>query len=285
MAADGALERLTGDVWVLASAFVQSKRGLIVDEGGATLIDTSLIVAESEMMIAAAHAAGRPARRIVLTHSHYDHSAGCQLLPQAERIAQRGAGEWMLTAHARGYLERDPPEHPDVKRIVITLPTLEIDGPAVLRLAAHRLTLLPTPGHSPDSMSVLVEPEGVLFAGDAVITCFPPVIEDGDSRQALESYRRIQGLAFDWLVPGHGPVLERAAADRHIEISRAYLAALRDRIDRLDDPGTPLAEVEAATAGLTAPLPPDLSMVAHWHARATAKVWAERRAALQAGAA
>jgi glyoxylase-like metal-dependent hydrolase (beta-lactamase superfamily II) len=267
---------------VLASEFVQSKRGLILDADGAVLVDTSMIQAETEMMLEGARRAGQPARRIVLTHSHFDHSAGCQLLPQSERIAQRGAGEWMLSEHARNYLAKEPPEHPDVRRLVVTLPTLEIDGPADLRLAEHHLRLAPTPGHSPDMMSVLVEPERVLFAGDAVITCFPPVIEDGDSAAALHSYERIQSMSFDWLVPGHGPLLDRPAAIVYIDACRQYLEALRATVERFDDPGTPLPVVEAAAAGVIDRLPPGLDLAPLWHQRAVGKVWSERRAALAA---
>jgi len=272
------LERLGGDVWVLASEFVHSKRGLILDSGGAVLVDTPVVMAESEKMIAAAQQARRPVGRIVLTHSHFDHSAGCQLLPHAERIAQRGAGGWMLSAHAAAYLAQEPPEHPDLKRLAITPPTLEIDGSAQMMLAEHRLRLIPTPGHSPDSMSVLVEPEGVLFAGDAVVTCFPPVIQDGDSLEAVQSYRRILGIEFRWLVPGHGPVLDRPAAVRHIEASLSYLEILRGRVAQLTTQGAPLPQIEAEVAGLTAGLPTGLEMVPEWHRRATAKIWAEQQA-------
>jgi glyoxylase-like metal-dependent hydrolase (beta-lactamase superfamily II) len=127
-----------------------------------------------------------------------------------------------------------------------------------------------------------VEPEGVLFAGDAVITCFPPVIEDGDSAEALRSYQRIQSMPFQWLVPGHGPVLDRPAAIGHIDACRLYLEALRATAQRFDDPGTPLPAVAAAAAGVIDQLPPGLDLVPHWHQRAVGKVWSERRAALAA---
>jgi glyoxylase-like metal-dependent hydrolase (beta-lactamase superfamily II) len=130
---------------------------------------------ESQRLFRHAQESGQPVRRIVLTHSHFDHTTGCQFLLDGERIAQKGAGEWMLSEAAREYLALDPPEHPDLKRFTITLPSLEITGSATLRGTNHTLHLFPTPGHSPDSMSIWVEPEGILFTGDVLSPVFRPL--------------------------------------------------------------------------------------------------------------
>jgi len=268
---------LVSGVYILSSPFFQSKRGLIVDASGSVLVDTSISFAETEMMLDQAEASGQPVRRIVLTHSHFDHSAGCQLLPRAERIAQHGAGEFLLSAHAAEYLARRPPEHPDLARVHITLPTIELEGAATVRLELGMLHLLPTPGHSPDSMCILVEPKGILFTGDTLVTCFPPVIQDGDSTDAVASLKRILALRFEWLVPGHGPVLDASAAREHCQTSLNYLEAMRSRISRFDDPETPFEVISAAVDDLCSVFPFPSDTVQEWHERAVAKVWEEKR--------
>jgi cyclase len=270
------LTQLVPDVYVLESAFVQSKRGLILDATGSTMIDTSVAFNETRLMIQQAEEAGAPLRRLLLTHSHFDHSAGSQLLHYIERIAQRRAGEWMLSNHAANYLAQRPAEHPNLEAITITLPTLEINGTAEIRLSDRSLSLLPTPGHSPDSMSILLQPEGILFAGDAVVTCFPPIIQDGSGFAEIESLRRILKLDFRWLVPGHGPVLERDPALRHIRACLDYLLAVAECVTTQHDPQTPFQTVLASVENTITLLPEGLEAVELWHERAVARLWQEQ---------
>ncbi|NIM94012.1 MAG: MBL fold metallo-hydrolase [Anaerolineales bacterium] len=283
MIENASLKELMPNLFILNSPFVHSKRSLIIDATGSVMIDTSVSLAETKMMIDKADELGQPIRRLILTDGHFDHSAGSQLLAEAERIAQRGVGEWMLSKHAQDYLELDPPEHPDLKMFTVTLPTFEIDGSAVLNLTHRLLRLFPTPGHSPTHMSVFLEPDGVIFAGDAVMTCFPPVIQDGESEDALESYREILEMDFNWLVPGHGPVLEAAEAREHIERCIQYLQELRIRISKFDDPGISFEEVEQSVKELPCLFPDDIEMVEEWHDKAVNKVWDERRGELMGG--
>lgn len=280
MSSEATLECLTSNVYILNSPFVQSKRGLIVDKFGSILIDTSVSLAETKLMLRHAEKQGSAVSRIIITHGHFDHTVGCQLLPDGERIAQQGAGEWMLSDHAKSYLALEPPEHPDLRNFQITLPTLEIDGSAVLRLSDRTLYLFPTPGHSPDSMSVLLEPDGILFTGDAVITCFPPVIQDGNSAQAVTSLRKILTVEYKWLVPGHGSILNRSNAQRHCQMHLDYLEEILSRISKIDDPNTPLTEIQSQMEDLTSIFPATIEMVEVWQPKAVAKIWKERSQSL-----
>jgi cyclase len=276
-----ALTPLINELFILSSPFFQSKRGLIIDRAGSLLIDTSISLAETQLMAEHAKQSDHPISRIVLTHSHFDHSLGCQLFPRIERIAQMGAGEWMLSNHAQEYASGEPPEHPDLKRLEITLPTIEIEGNAIIRLETHTLQLFPTPGHSSDSMSVLVEPYKILFSGDALVTCYPPIIEDGDSGQAITSHQRLLETDFSWLVPGHGPVLNYRDAYRVAQTGLNYLQELRSRLGSITDPNTPFDEVKEFVSRLTDFFPDDMDMLAHWHGKAVAKVWREHQVELQ----
>lgn len=276
MSPSAAITQLVPGVYVHDSPFFQSKRTLIVDGSGSTLVDTPVAFADTRMLLALAEAESRPVRRIILTHSHFDHSAGCQLLPAAERIAQRGAGEWMLSPHATSLLTRRPTEHPDLAQLCVTLPTMELEGAASVRLQQRTLRLLPTPGHSPDSMSLLLEPDGILFTGDGFVTCFPPIIQDGDSAQAVATHKRILALDFAYVVPGHGPVLPATEARRHCRTSLRYLQQIRRALARLD-PETPLEVVLTSVQDLCSLFPFPEDMTRHWHEHAVAKVWEERR--------
>lgn len=274
--------KIEPNVYVLQSTFVNSKRGLIVDDTGSTIIDTSVSFSETEMMIDKANNVGKPVRRVILTHSHFDHSAGSQILQDVERIAYNGASENMLSKHTKEYLAMRPAEHPDLENVRITLPTIEIDGEAIIRLAGRELLLFSTPGHSPDSMSILIEPDGILFTGDAVITCFPPVIQNGSCQEAIKTTKFILGMDFSWLVPGHGPVLAMSDAHQHCKISLEYLVQMRETLLTIEDPETPMKILQAAVEDLPGIFPQEIEMVEVWHQRALTKIWEEQWLSLNA---
>jgi glyoxylase-like metal-dependent hydrolase (beta-lactamase superfamily II) len=125
-------------------------------------------------------------------------------------------------------------------------------------------------------MSILLERDGILFAGDAVVTCFPPIIQDGSADDEIQSLELILALDFDYLVPGHGPVLERETARRHCQASLDYLRSLRDCLDTVLADDRPLAELLAVAAPALNHLPEGLEAVAHWHKSAVERIWQQR---------
>ncbi len=125
--------------------------------------------------------------RHVFTHLHADHVGAFGLLPDAEVVV--GATEWRAarsrTGRVRGLT---------VPRQPARLAVVDFDGPAIGPFAAsHALTAdgavlaLPTPGHSPGHLSVLVRSDGghAVIAGDAVYS----------ERQLLGGW--IDGVAID----------------------------------------------------------------------------------------
>lgn len=166
-------------------------------------------------------AAGLPVRRIVTTHGHLDHTEGIAALVQA-------------TGAEVGW------------------PEAELDGVPV--------RVLSTPGHTADSVSLLLPEDGVLFSGDFVLGRGTTVIAapDGDLGAYLDSLGRVLALAeagaFAAIAPGHGPVVNDPVA--WLRFYRAH------RLERLDQiraalvagAADPDAVVDAVYPGLAAPL-------------------------------
>ena len=142
--------------------------------------------------------AGPGIDRILCTHSHPDHSPGAAWL--RERTGARVYGQ---PAPDDGY--QDPAYAPDAgiahgERIAA--------GEGVLQ-AIH------TPGHASNHVCFLLEPAGLLFTGDhlmsgSTVIIIPP---DGSMREYLESLRRLRELPLTTLVPGHGAVMPDALAE------------------------------------------------------------------------
>ena len=97
-----------------------------------------------------------------------------------------------------------------------------------VKLGKNVLKVMETPGHSPGSISLLEEDEGLAFVGDLVFSNgFGRTDLPGGSREELEdSLSRLVNLAGDWEVySGHGPIFrlsEKVA-------NSPFLADLKDR--------------------------------------------------------
>jgi glyoxylase-like metal-dependent hydrolase (beta-lactamase superfamily II) len=95
-----------------------------------------------------------------------------------------------------------------------------------------------TPGHSSDSVCLLLTADRALLTGDTVLGRGTTVVAFPDGRLGdyLDSLQRLRDLAdtdIDVLLPGHGPVLETP-----VEVLTYYLKHREER----------LAQVRAAVA-------------------------------------
>jgi len=162
-----------------------------------------------------AAAAGQRVTRILLTHGHHDHSAGAARLAELTGAPVAAADP----AHRRGAAGGLGPGE-------------------VLAGAGCELRVVPSPGHTADSVCLLLPADGALLTGDTVLGRGTTVIaEDGSLADYLASLDRLRALAgaerLRTLLPGHGPVLGDPAG-----VLDFYLAHRRER----------LAEVRAAVA-------------------------------------
>jgi glyoxylase-like metal-dependent hydrolase (beta-lactamase superfamily II) len=106
-------------------------------------------------------------------------------------------------------------------------------------------TALATPGHSPDSVCLLLG--GACFTGDTVLGTGSVFIAPGEGSLSayLDSLRRLRELDLEVLCPGHGPYVWDPhrkldeyidhRLDRERRLVAALEAGLRDRDDLLDE--------------------------------------------------
>lgn len=204
------------NTWVLREP--GSDRSIVVDPGPL----------HDDHLDAVAAVAGH-VEAVVVTHHHLDHTEAARSF--AERM---GCG-------VRGL---DPEQCWRSEPIV--------DG-EVLSVGGLEVEVLTTPGHTSDSVSLLIEADGALLTGDMVLGRGTTVIvhPDGDLGSYFDSIAKMRSLVTDGraqsLWPAHGPVLPDAAA-----VLDHYVVHRRER----------LAQVEGALSrlGLTpASLPPDVA--------------------------
>lgn len=180
----------------------------------------------------------KPVRYVVVSHYHADHIYGLQAFKDhtgAVVIAQERAAEYRENdettderADAR-LRQRQGALAPWVdERTRIVPPDLAFAERATLTLGGKRFVLLYAgPAHSASDMMMMVEPEGVLFAGDIVQNGRIPHMnsDDVDTTRWLAALKRVEGLKPRFIVPGHGePSTE---AGKAIAFTASYIADVR----------------------------------------------------------
>lgn len=168
---------------------------------------------------------GTRAAAVILTHGHRDHSAGATAL-----ASQLGCAVLALDAtHASPGARLAPGDS--------------------IEVGSARLEVLATPGHSADSVSILVRSEGLLLTGDTVLGRGTSVVAypDGTLEAYLASLRRLLDLTHELpvakILPGHGAVVP--------DPERTLAGYLRHRAERLEQIETALAALGLEGAGLT----------------------------------
>ncbi|NUU25139.1 MAG: MBL fold metallo-hydrolase [Streptomycetaceae bacterium] len=236
------LRRLSTSVYACA----QGRRGMgmsnsgLVAAGGGLVVDTMFDLTLTRHMASLyAEVHTEPPRRIVNTHHNGDHCWGNQVFPGAEVIAHRGCAD-RFTATSPAALDAirlmaDPPEHLrdlheelapfDFTGIELAPPTTVIDGDTALDLDGVRVDLIYAgPAHTEGDLIVHLPDEGVALLGDVLFHGCTPVGWEGSTDQWIASLRRVEELAPEHVVPGHGPVCGVAG----VRAQRAYLEYVRD---------------------------------------------------------
>jgi len=170
---------------------------------------------------------GETITRILVSHTHRDHSPGVAALQEATGAPSLGFAPH-LTPPDQGGEGGDHSFRPD-----IILP----DG-AVVEADDWRITALHTPGHCANHLCFALENEagtGTLFSADHVMSWSTTVVgpPDGDMAQYMKSLARLAAHRHDLYLPGHGPPLPEPApfvaalAEHRREREQRVLDALR----------------------------------------------------------
>ncbi len=220
-------ERVSENVfWFQSEVYAQVTAGVIVGPQWAVLIDT-LALPEESLAIRdfVERELGVQVRYIINTHYHADHTWGNCFFPGATIIAHALCRQ-LLEERGIPSLESTRKQNPAFKQVKIVLPHFTFDqGVLTLRVGKKNLTILPTPGHSPDGISVLVDEDRVLFAGDAFMPL--PYVVDGNAEDITFSIKKISRMGLENIIQGHGDIVLRGEIDAAVKENLAYLTNIR----------------------------------------------------------
>lgn len=253
-------QRLSARAWFVqgdagpvsrANEGFNSNAGFVVTDEGVVVFDALGSPAlGAELLAQIRRITPLPVRRVIVSHYHADHVYGLQPFKAA------GAEIW-AQGHVREYLASEAPAArlqerreslaPWVDRnTALVPPDRYLDGDTAFRLGGLTFRVLTVgPAHTAEDLMLLVEEEGVLFAGDLMFAGRVPFVGDADSRAWLASLRRLVGMNPRVVVGGHGPASADAARD--LALTRDYLAFVRAEMGRAVEQMLPFDEAYAAT--------------------------------------
>ena len=162
---------------------------------------------------------------IIITHHHYDHSSG------ANRLREATGGQIVVHADEEDLLLHPKYESGDfeipedqkearerakqwIAEAAKATPDVRVHEGDVLRVGELHLRCVHAPGHTDGHLCIVLEEDGVLFAGDNVLGVGTAAIAPpphGDMAEYIRSLRKMQALGASLLAPGHGPAVKEPA--------------------------------------------------------------------------
>jgi glyoxylase-like metal-dependent hydrolase (beta-lactamase superfamily II) len=245
-----------------------------VVEGSSTLlIDTLFDLALTEEMLAAMRRAVPAAARIdtvLNTHANGDHCYGNALVRDARIVAsERTAVEMAeLPAAAMAALIEQAPTMGDLGAFFLrcfgafdfdgidaVLPGETFSGELSLRVGEREVRLIEVgPAHTRGDTLALLPAERVLYTGDILFNGAHPIAWAGPLSNWIAACERILAMDVEVIVPGHGPLADKAA----VADVRDYFEYLLERAVELH--AAQMTPVQAARAL-------ELDRWAHWGER------------------
>jgi cyclase len=218
--------------------------GVLVGPDGIFMVDSQFAPLSQKIAAAIHQISDKPIRFMVNTHVHGDHTGG------NENFANMGA-----TIFARDEL-RFRLAHPSpgangapgVAAPAVALPVVTYEGPVTIHMDGEEVQLIPIRrAHTDGDTLVHFVGNDVLMTGDYYRSIQFPNIDrtnGGSLNGMIEGLGITIGMAGPntKIIPGHGPMVDRAAVIAH----RDMILAIRSKVAALVDQGKTADEVVAA---------------------------------------
>ena len=209
-----------------------SNAGFIVTDKGVVVFDTlgtpSLAV---KMLAEIRKVTQQPVRYVIMSHYHADHLYGLQVFKDlgAKVIAPQGAKVYLASNVADNLLATRRIElAPWVNKSTHLVPADQyIDSEYKFSLGDIQFKLTPLGNaHSEGDLTLLVEPDNVLFSGDLIFEGRIPFVGQANIFNWLKALDTMRHVNVAAVLPGHGPLAKDPNA--LINMTYNYLSLLKN---------------------------------------------------------
>ncbi len=224
-----------------------SNAGFIVTTDGVVVFDALGTPSLAQKLVQKIRTVtGQPIKKVVVSHYHADHIYGLQVFEAlgAEIIAPYGAQEYIQSQAAADRLEErrfslEPWVNENTR---LVLPDTIIEKSTAFTLGGVTFSInYMGKAHSDGDLTLLIEPDMVLFSGDLIFEGRLPFVGNADSKKWLETLTKLETEGLTAIIPGHGPVSDNP--EKLISMTRSYLAHLRQVMGAGIEDFTPFDEV------------------------------------------
>lgn len=215
---------------------------ILFTEEGAVFVDTSQWLTHLLEMIKFAKERG-PIKYLVNTEGHIDHIFGnhwfaneCPVIghERLHELMWTVAGDVPCYEYSIDVLERQDPEGlplmPSKEDYIVNYPQITFKDHLTIKLKSHTLDMYHTPGHSDSQICLYVPEERVVFVGDTIFSGCQTWLHSANIDELLSSLNLIEKLDFDYLVPGHGPVVGKEYIAYQRAVVYDWIAAVADGV-------------------------------------------------------
>jgi cyclase len=228
------MEKVTENVYA-ELGFNGCNVSFVVTKQGVVMVDTPQIPSEAIQWRDEIEKHG-PVRYLINSEPHGDHYSGNYFF-NGTIIGHEGVREAILKASMEQMKERVQTLAPDdlalLEWFTFRPPSITFRNHLTLFLGDHTFHLMNLPGHTPFQTVVFIPEEQVVVTSDNVIgqgsPFFPP---DAMPFEWLESLRRMQELAANVFIPGHGEICNRDYLKEMIAMVQGRIDTVQEAIDK-----------------------------------------------------
>jgi cyclase len=231
-------ERVTENVFA-ATTWRGCNPGFVATAEGVVSVDSPQLPTHAVIMRTEMLARG-PLRYRVNTEHHIDHIFGNHFFADLGALLighEDLAAEFWKPIRGRDPYDymREVVEAQDREGLAI-MPTREqvrIDPPEItfsdrmsVKLGDHVIEIIHTPGHTKAQLAVYIPKEKVIFVGDTIFAECQTWLQVANPEIWLRSLQMLNQLDVEFIVPGHGPIVDKSYFVKQSAFIREWIAAV-----------------------------------------------------------